>query len=113
MLSTAKTTVRSAARAGGAVATVPARTRALKSFFMGASPFFLGAEQQRGDVVECKGCDYERRRKPQCELHEAAADRAGAGSAVGAGLPRLPVHQVEAVAENASRARHEQRLVRR
>ena len=72
-----------------------------------------GGKQQRGDVVECEGGRDEHRRKPERDLDNAAGDRARAGSILGAGPPRLPVDEIEAVAENARRPGDEERLVGR
>src|SRR6516225_1239649 len=110
MLSTAKTTVRSAAKAAGAATTVQGKTRVLKNFLMGRSPS-LSAEQQWGDVVERKGHGHQDRGEPQRELHELVWNRPRTGRIIGAGSSRFPVNQVIAIAENDGSPRHEQRLV--
>src|SRR5260370_42315743 len=71
----------------------------------------LGVKQQRGDVVEGEGGHHEHRRDPERELNEAAGNRARASCAIGALPFGLPVDEVIAVSEQASRPGDEDRLL--
>ena len=84
----------------------------LERFFMGA-PSTSNGQQQRGDVIEREGGCNEHRRDPECGPDEAAGDERCAGGTVGAGSPRLPVDEVEAVSEDASGCSDEQWFIRR
>lgn len=72
-----------------------------------------GAKQKRGDVVEGEGGYDEHGGDPERDLDKATGDGTRARGAIGAGAPRLPIHEVETVSEEARRSRDEERLVRR
>src|SRR5690606_5049271 len=112
MLSTPKVTIRSAANAAGVVIIETIRAMVLERFFMGV-PSTSNGQQQRGDVIEREGGCNEHRRDPECGPDEAAGDERCAGGTVGAGSPRLPVDEVEAVSEDASGCSDEQWFIRR
>src|SRR6266545_3408159 len=112
MLSTAKVIVRSPANAAGAVISEAIRAKALKVFFIISGLLLVSrAKQQWGDVVEGEGRHDDHRRDPERELNDAAGNRTCAGGVVGTGALRLPVDEVEAVAEQACRPGDEERLI--